>query len=131
MRLLLDTHIWLWSHLQPERLSERVARELEQERNELWLSPVSLWETLVLAEKGKVELLPDPESWVRDALRDVPMEDAALNREVAIQSRRLPVPNRDPADRFIAATANVYGLTLVTNDGDLQRVEGLSILPNR
>lgn len=130
MRLLLDTHIWLWSLLAPEKLGRRVAEELEREDNELWLSPVSVWEALVLAEKGRVELLPDPESWVRAALREVPLKEAPLVREVAIQSRRLPIPDKDPADRFIAATAHVYDLTLVTNDGALREIEGVSVLAN-
>lgn len=130
MKLLLDTHIWLWSFLEPERLGERVAQELEREGNELWLSPISLWETLILAEKGRIELEPSPESWIRDALATVSFHEAPLNREVAIQSRSLQVPNRDPADRFLAATAHVYELTLVTDDADLLTVEGLSTLPN-
>lgn len=130
MKLLLDTHIWLWSHLQPEKLRGEVAEELEREKNELWLSPVSVWETLMLAEKGRIELEPSAEEWVRDALSSVPFEEAAMNREVAIWSRRLPVPNRDPADRFIAATAHVYELTLVTDDDDLLETEGLSTLAN-
>lgn len=130
MKLLLDTHIWLWSFLEPERLGERVAQELEREANELWLSPISLWETLILAEKGRIELEPSPEAWIRDALATVSFHDAPLNREVAIQSRSLPVPNRDPADRFLAATAHVYELTLVTDDAELLSVEGLSTLPN-
>ncbi len=130
MKLLLDTHIWLWSLLAPAKLGRRVAEELEREDNELWLSPVSVWEALVLAEKGRIELLPDPERWVRDALREVPMQEAPLNREVAIKSRRLPIPDKDPADRFLAATAHVYELTLVTNDSDLQQVEGVPALAN-
>ncbi len=130
MKLLLDTHIWLWSLLAPEKLGRRTAEELEREDNELWLSPVSVWEALVLAEKGRIELLPDPERWVRDALHDVPMKEAPLIREVAIQSRRLPIPSKDPADRFLAATAHVYELTLVTNDRDLQQVEGVPALAN-
>ena len=48
MTLLLDTHIWLWSALDPSRLSKRVKDALEDPSNELWLSPISVWETLVL-----------------------------------------------------------------------------------
>jgi PIN domain nuclease of toxin-antitoxin system len=128
VKLLLDTHIWLWSFLQPERLSQRVAEALEESANELWLSPISVWEALVLAGRGRIKLQPTPERWIRDALRKVPMLEAALNREVAVLSRRLPIPTQDPADRFIAATAQVYGLTLVTDDGKLLEVEGVPVL---
>ena len=54
MRLLLDTHIWLWSRLEPDRLSRRVSRELQNPANGLWLSPFSLLETLILSEKGRL-----------------------------------------------------------------------------
>ena len=48
MKLLLDTHIWLWSVLEPHRLSRRVAKALQDSSNELWLSPISIWELIVL-----------------------------------------------------------------------------------
>lgn len=84
MKLLLDTHIWLWSFLEPERLGREVSKELEDSRNELWISPISLWETMVLAEKGRIILRPDPETWVRTALSRAPMKEAPINAEVAL-----------------------------------------------
>ena len=65
MKLLLDTHILLWGLLEPERLNRRVAAELQNPQNEIWLSPISAWEIMVLAEKGRIVLEPDPASWVR------------------------------------------------------------------
>lgn len=128
MKLLLDTHIWLWSFLQPERLSRRVAEALEETAKELWLSPISVWEALILAERGRIKLLPTPEQWIRDALSEVPMHEAGLNREVALQSRRLSIPTQDPVDRLIAATANVHELTLGTEDDKLAEIEGVTVL---
>jgi PIN domain nuclease of toxin-antitoxin system len=131
VRLLLDTHIWLWSFLEPERLTRRIASALEDPENELWLSPISIWEALILAEKGRIRLVPTPERWIRDALREVQMLEAGLNREVALESRSLTIPTQDPADRFIAATARVHELTLVTHDGNLAEIEGVAVLSNR
>ena len=68
MKLLPDTHIFLWSLLEPQRLAPRVAAALEDPNNELWLSPIVVWEVLVLAEKGRVNLRPDPVAWVRNVL---------------------------------------------------------------
>jgi PIN domain nuclease of toxin-antitoxin system len=62
VRLLLDTHIWLWSALEPRRLTRRVAAQLGADGNELWLSPVSAWETLVLARKKRLVLENPPPS---------------------------------------------------------------------
>ncbi len=131
MRLLLDTHIWIWSVVSPERLTRRVVTALESPKNELWLSPISVWELLVLAEKGDVALDRAPERWIADALAVSPLRDAPLTRDVAIESRRLQLAHQDPADRFIAATARVYDLTLVTGDKRLLRVGGVSVLQNR
>lgn len=121
MRLLLDTHIWIWSLLEPERLTRRVARKLQDPTNELWLSPISVWETLLLAERGRIQLEVSPIRWIRAVLREFPVRDATLTREVATLSRAVDLPHQDPADRFIAASAIVYDLTLVTADERLLR----------
>ncbi|GIX47756.1 MAG: ribonuclease VapC [Candidatus Tectimicrobiota bacterium] len=131
MRLLLDTHIFLWSLLEPERLSRRVATALEDPGNELWLSPIVIWEVLILAEKGRVVLEPDAVAWVRRALQTIPFREAPLTHEVAIQSRFVALPHQDPADRFLAATALVYDLTLVTADERLLRAPSIPILADR
>lgn len=132
MNLLLDTHIWLWSHGEPERLTRRVAEALADEGNQLWLSPISIWEFLLLAARGRVRIrdgtAPD---WVEAALSRSPMHDAPLSREVAIRSRSVRLAHEDPADRFLAATADVYELTLITADERLLRGKGFRALANR
>lgn len=131
MKLLLDTHILLWSLLEPEKLSKRVASELEDPSNENWVSPISIWEVLILAERGRVILNPDPLTWIRNLLRTIPLKEAPLNHEVAIQSRTINLRHQDPVDRFLAATAIVYDLTLVTADERLLVSRTLSSLPNK
>jgi len=131
LKLLLDTHIWLWSFLEPERLGQGISHELENSQNELWISPISIWETLVLAEKGRVILDPDPETWVRTALSKVPIREAPINTEIALLSRKINLPHQDPADRFIAATASVFGLILITEDGKLHQVKEIQILSTK
>lgn len=129
---LLDTHILLWSLLQPERLSPEVATELEAPDNSLWLSPITTWEVIVLAEKGRIELDRAPIDWMKDVLETLSFSEAAMNHEVAIESRKIALPHQDPADRFIAASAIIYGLTLITADAHLLSAAGrFSILPNR
>jgi len=65
MKLLLDTHIWLWSVANSERLSRRLFRAINDPRNELWISPISTWEIVLLYEKGRLKLADGPESWFR------------------------------------------------------------------
>jgi len=131
MKLLLDTHIWLWSLLAPGKLTRRVARALENEENELWLSPISLWELPILVERRRISLQPDVEEWMALAMKQAPLREAPITHEVALETRRIRLPHQDPADRFLAATARVFELTLVTSDARLLETRGLPVLPNR
>lgn len=131
MKLLLDTHIWLWSLLTPERLTPRVTRELTAAGNELWLSPISTWEALLLAERGRLRVVGEPVQWVEAMVRATPRREAPITHEVAVHTRTLALPHDDPADRFLAATAKVYELTLVTADDRLLHSGEFAVLPNR
>ncbi len=128
LKLLLDTHIILWSVAEPDKLSQNITGELEKDSNELWFSPISVWEILLLAEKGRVLLGPDIVKSVRDIFRKIPFKEAAITQEVAIQSRSVQLPHQDPADRFLAATAIVFDLTLVTADSRIIAATDLPIL---
>lgn len=128
MKLLLDTHIFVWSNLNPSRLSRRAAKVLADSRNELWISPVTTWEILFLHRKGRLHLKDGPVSWFSEALSRMPFREAAFTHEVALASDAIILPHRDPADTFLAATAKVYGLTLVTADQNLSRGKGYSVL---
>ena len=129
MTLLLDTHIWIWSVGSPDRISTGARAALSNPANTVALSPVSVWEVLLLAERGRVDLSPDPWSWIRTALATRPMREFPLTCEVALRSRSIRVAHDDPADRFIAATAAVHGLTLVTADRMLLECPDLGVLP--
>ena len=131
LKLLLDTHIWVWSVLEPERLSARVARQLVNPGNEIWLSAVSVWELRLLHDKGRLKLIPDAVSWIQDDLTRLNIREAPLTFEVALAIASLKLPHNDPADGFIAATAKVFGLTLVTADEQLARLKDITVLSNR
>lgn len=131
MNLLLDTHIWLWSLLDPDRLAANVASALVAHGVRLWLSPLSVWEASLLIERGRLDVDAPAEEWLREALDRAPFEEAPVTREVAYASRRLKTPHRDPVDRFLAATAQVFDLTLVTADKHLLKTKGLRVLANR
>jgi len=131
MKFLLDTHIWLWCLLEPKKLSHRVARALKEEDNELWLSPISVWEALVLCEKKRLAVREeDPSLWMTQALQKIPLKEAPLTHEVALATQKIHLPHRDPADRFLIATALVHGLTLVTADKHIIASKQSPTLPN-
>jgi PIN domain nuclease of toxin-antitoxin system len=129
LKLLLDTHIWLWSQREPQRLARRVQEHLDNRANELWLSPISVWEALNLHRKGKIRLRDTPDVWI--ARTAALLREAPLTHEIVVVSYQLQLPHADPADRFLAASAKVLGLTLVTADQNLLGLGDIATLANR
>ncbi len=127
-RLLLDTHIWIWYCAGSENLSQPLREVIEASTGSCWLSPISLWETSVLIQKGRLKTKEGPDSWIRNALDTFPLREAAVNFEVARQVGNLDLPHGDPGDRFLVATAKVYDLTLVTVDRHLRELDEVDVL---
>lgn len=121
MKLLLDTHVWIWRLLEPERVSGDAEQAIADTDSEVFLSPISTWETLMLARKGRLTLLPSPTEWVLEGLRRSALRAVPLTHEIALRTGRLDgFESEDPADRFLVATALEHGLTLVTADSAMQ-----------
>lgn len=129
MRLLLDTHIWLWSLSEPSRLSRRVQHELRDAQNELWLSPISTWEAFLLHTKGRIRLHGSLREWLAQAT--LHLRQAPVTHEIVLAAHELPLPHPDPADRFLAATAEMLDLVLVTADERLLGLGKIRTLSNR
>lgn len=119
MKLLLDTHIWLWYALGDPQLSENLRSTIASDTTELWLSPISIWYALLLAEKGRISLQSEATDWIDQSINSLAIREAPLNRHIAVLSRQIKLPHQDPADRFIAATAVHYQLQLATADTNL------------
>ena len=132
MNLLLDTHIWIWSVGERKHLTSRVARELTNTENQVWLSPISVWEVQFLYRKRRIELEGmDVETWTRRALEIRRLNEATLTVEVVLEIPTLKLAHGDPGDYFLVATAKVFGLTLVTSDERIIRSADVPILANR
>ncbi|MCX6849016.1 MAG: type II toxin-antitoxin system VapC family toxin [Verrucomicrobia bacterium] len=119
MRYLLDTNAWLrWFH-RPQEISTTV-RQLLNAEQVVALSPMSIIEVAQKADKGKL-ILPLPVNvWVRQSLPAGRIKLLPISVEVALAAYTWPPDfHGDPADRIIAATANVHRLTLVTSDDKL------------
>ena len=130
MKLLLDTHIWIWSLVDPKQLTKPVERAIRSIKNELWLSPISIWETLLLIEAKRLRVKGDARAWVDRALSEAPLREAPLTHAIALESRRVGLSHADPADRFLAATASVQDLVLVTADERLAAGKGYRTIVN-
>jgi PIN domain nuclease of toxin-antitoxin system len=133
MKLLLDTHIWIWSIGEAWKLTSEVQNEMASPSNELWLSPISVWELVLLRQKGRLHWTADLGEWVRQSFADLNLREAPLTTEIALDLPFIAM-HKDPGDRFLVATARAYGLTLVTNDAEI--IQGaqrnhLQVLANR
>ncbi len=131
MKLLLDTHIWIWSFLEPHKVSSEVARALTSPANDRFLASVSIWEAILLLENKRISFGRDFREWVRASAEELRLIEVPITWEVAHELRFTLLGYRDPADRFLVATAKVYDLTLVTGDERLMRVPGIRVLANR
>lgn len=112
---VFDTHVWVWSAAGDPR-----AEKLREFSGTAIVSAISQWEVSMLAMKGRLNLMPDEESWFSANLES-PVSLAPLTAEISLASCRLPDFHGDPADRIIVATAITLGIPLITADEKIIR----------
>ncbi|CAN5703674.1 type II toxin-antitoxin system VapC family toxin [soil metagenome] len=116
MRVLLDTHVWLWMQAEPERLSSDARDTITDLANELLLSAASSWEIAIKWSLGKLDLPEPPDRYVPDRLTSSGVTALAILHGHALAVARLPRHHRDPFDRMLVAQARAEGLPLLTAD---------------
>jgi PIN domain nuclease of toxin-antitoxin system len=116
MKLLLDTHIVLWSAVEPDRLTDEARAAIEDGANDVLVSIVSAWEIAIKQSLGKLDLPRPAEQWLPDVLRKTGYDVADLGLGAALRVRALPWHHRDPFDRLLVAHALETGCTVVTRD---------------
>ncbi|NUN98532.1 MAG: type II toxin-antitoxin system VapC family toxin [Candidatus Omnitrophica bacterium] len=117
MRLLLDTHILLWTFSSPRTIKEVVRREIVNPRNSIYVSAVSAWEISIKKTLGKLESPDD----LKGAIRETGFSELAVTMDHAIHAVELPRHHEDPFDRMLVAQAEIEHLILVTRDSILLR----------
>lgn len=128
MRILLDTHVWLWYLLGDKRLSKRYKNALDDPDNELFLSSISIWEAHLLIERGRLPVKGSAAYWIKSALSELPLKEAPLTFPIALRSRALNFAHGDPADCFLVATALENNLIFATADKALRKDSGVGLL---
>ena len=119
MKYLLDTHVWIWWHVNPQNISEKVKSIISNtsKYDELLLSAISPWEFSKLLEKKRIGISCDPEDWIKKALEMLKLRLVPLSPILAYRSTVLPQPfSNDPADQIITATACEENATILTKD---------------
>jgi PIN domain nuclease of toxin-antitoxin system len=123
MRLLLDTHCWLWLQTAPERFSEQTLGLLADDVNELLLSAASSWEITIKYALGRLPLPDPPTVYVPSRMVESGTVGLPIEHTHALRVSLLPNHHRDPFDRLIIAQAQCENLTIVTSDADISRYD--------
>jgi PIN domain nuclease of toxin-antitoxin system len=121
--LLVDTHLLLWAAGEPQRLSKKARRLLEDPGSQLWFSAASLWEVAIKHGLGREDFRVEPRRLRRGLIANG-WRELAISSEHALATLDLPPIHKDPFDRMLVAQAQVEGLALVTSDELVARYPG-------
>ena len=116
MRILLDTHVWLWTVSAPERLSSHARALVEGHEHELYLSAASAWEIAIKYSQGKLRLPDPPATYVPTRVERLGVLPLPIDHAHALHVSSLPPHHRDPFDRLLIAQAQLERLSLLTSD---------------
>jgi PIN domain nuclease of toxin-antitoxin system len=119
LRILLDTHCWLWLLVAPERLKEESRRLLASEESDLLLSAASAWEIAIKVSIGRLRLPGDPADLVPAWLVESRTSPLPIEHRHALRVATLPPHHRDPFDRLLVAQAQLEKLPIMTADEQL------------
>jgi len=116
MKLLLDTHIFLWFISGDTRLPEVMCDSIRNPENDVYLSVVSLWETIVKYQLGKLPLPQPPEKYLPLQRERHQIFSLSLDEASVTHLAKLPSVHRDPFDRMLICQAIEHGMMIVTVD---------------
>jgi len=123
VKLLLDTHLLLWTAGKPERLSKKARALIEKDEHELFFSSASLWEIVIKRNLGRDDFKVDARI-LRRGLLDNGYSELPIASEHVVAIDGLPQYHKDPFDRVLVAQAIVEGITLLTSDETVARYGG-------
>ncbi len=123
MKLLLDTHVWLWMQTDPDRIRPEVRDRIADLRNEVLLSAASGWEIAIKYALGRLRLPIDPASYVPSRMARSGTNGLPVQHNHALAVATLPLHHRDPFDRLLIAQAMLDRATLVTADAQIAQYD--------
>jgi len=123
MRVLIDTHAFLWWDLDDARLSEKAGELIRDGQNEILVSAGTIWEVAIKAMKGRLDLPSDIDAYVADRLRRYRWTLIAIDERHAVRAATLPMIHGDPFDRILVAQAQVEEVPILTTDAAITRYD--------
>ena len=131
MKYLLDTHTWIWWHMNPANLSPTVKQIISDvdTYDEMLLSAISPWEFCKLLEKNRLGISGHPEDWLSVALQMPKFRLVELSPLISYRSTCLPQPfHKDPGDQIIVATAQTENAIILTKDERLLQYQSIKAI---
>ena len=124
MKVLIDTHVFLWFYLEPHRIRQNAKNFLNDTiNNEIFVSHVTAWEISIKYGIGKLKIPDIPEIWVPDRIRRAGFVQLPIKIQHTLRVHNLPPIHRDPFDRLLISQANVENLTIVTEDPNFSKYQ--------
>ena len=119
MKILLDTHTFLWWIADDQRLSARAREIIEDGNNELFLSGATGWEITIKVQIGRLKLPVEPVQFILEQMRINAIQSLAIQMNHALHVYTLPQHHRDPFDRLLVAQSQLEGLPILSADSQL------------
>ena len=129
MRILLDTHIFLWLIDDDKRLSDRYRQIIHNLDNEIYLSVVSIWECVIKYQIGKLYFSDSPEIYLPQQRKKHLIKTLTVDENSIAQLTKLPLLHKDPFDRLIMAQALQHDLIIMTKDKSILAYPDIQVLP--
>jgi PIN domain nuclease of toxin-antitoxin system len=119
VKILLDTHTFLWWIADDQRLSARAREIIEDGNNELFLSGATGWEITIKVQIGRLKLPVEPVQFILEQMRINAIQSLAIQMNHALHVYTLPQHHRDPFDRLLVAQSQLEGLPILSADSQL------------
>ena len=123
MKILLDTHAFLWWITDDPRLSDLARKLISQTKNQLFLSAASGWEIVIKAKLGRLKLTKEPHRFVLEQMRINAVSELPIQMAHALQVFTLPDFHRDPFDRMIVAQARFEKMPVLSADPEIRKYQ--------
>lgn len=120
---LLDTNVFLWLWLRPERIPATLRSELEDRDVRIFVSAISAFEIAIKHDLGMLRLPGAPAVFVRRRMRAGRLSELPLTTEHALAAGHLPPHSLDPFDRLLVAQAQCEGLSIISGDPTLAKYD--------
>ena len=128
MRLLLDTHAFIWFVSDRKKIPEDSINLIQENAGELYLSSITALEIALLVKRKRLKIPKNPGSYIEEAIQYHNLHEIPVDRKILLQSSALPEIHDDPFDRIIIATAKLHDLVLITKDTKILRYRHILIL---